>query len=208
MKNRVDIQLIAACLTNDRKAQRQLYDLALPTLSLVCRRYLVSQTDLKDALQDTFISIFQHLDQYDVRRANFGTWANRIAINTCLKKNAALKRGRTVEFSPTKHGKRIDPEVLDKLSNEDLIKWLQQMPRPYYEVFSLYVIDGFSHGEIGELLHIDMVLSRKRLSRARGWLKKHLPNDWQTPLSRDYPLRAGLMMLPLAAQLAMFLSGP
>lgn len=208
MKNRVDIHLIASCLTNDRKAQRQLYDLALPALNLVCRRYLQNSADLKDALQDTFISIFQHLDQFDVRRANFNTWANRIAINVCLKKNAAQRRGRTVELSPAKHGQRIPPEVLDTLSNQDLIKWLKQMPGPYYEVFSLYVIDGFSHQEIGGLLQIEVALSRKRLSRARGWLKKHLPEDIQPPLSQNYPLRAGLVVLPIATQLAIFLYGP
>ena len=149
----------------------------MPYLNVICKRYLVNESDLKDALQDTFINIFKSLRQFDVERASFKTWATRIAINCCLKKNAKHKAQATQEFIVDLHEATISPKVLDSLSNAEIIQWLKRMPAQYFEVFNMYVIDGFSHPEIAETLGIEESLSRQRLSRGRAWLKKKLPDD-------------------------------
>jgi len=205
MNETVDIRLIAACLANQRKAQRQLYELSLPRLNMICRRYLVNPADLQDALQDVFTSIFHHLDQFDVRRASFKTWTNRIAINACLKKNEGNRRGRTIQFSDREPEPRIAPEVLQQLSNQDMILWLRRMPRPYYEVFSLFAIDGFTHQEIADLLQISVALSRQRLARARTWLKQRLPEDLRPAITANKERHKGLAMVPIVLYLSLFL---
>lgn len=205
MKGNINIELITRCLSNERPAQRKLYDLTLPFLTLTCRRYLLVETDLKDALQETYISIFGNLRQYDFRKAAFKTWSTRIAINACLKCNQKRRRNGEQELIVNLHEPEITPEVLARLSNEDLVRWLRRMPRPYFEVFNFYVIDGFSHQEIAELLGIDAQLSRQRLARSRAWLKKRLPPDLRNELPQDQLLKTGLMMLPLAHLIHQFL---
>jgi RNA polymerase sigma-70 factor (ECF subfamily) len=198
--------LIAKCLANDRGAQRHLYDLCLPYLNLTCRRYLIIEADLKDALQDAFISIFGNLTQFDVQKASFKTWSTRIAINACLKCNRKRKQAGTQELVINMHDPEIEPEVFVQLSNDDLVAWLKQMPRPYFEVFNFYVIDGFSHQEIGKMLDIDPQLSRQRLARSRAWLKKRLPPDLRADITREHRLEIGLILVPLAQIITLFLT--
>jgi len=168
----VDIGLIARCIAGDQQAQKKLYDLTLPYLNVMCKRYLTNEANIKDVLQETFIRIFKNIDQFDVQRASFKTWVTKIAINNCLKNNTKESRISTEELSTALDQPKVDPIILSSLNNADIIKWLKQMPESYYAVFNLYVIDDFSHQEIAQLLNIEIPLSRKRLSRARDWIKK------------------------------------
>jgi RNA polymerase sigma-70 factor (ECF subfamily) len=70
--------------------------------------------------------------------------------------------------------KTVEPEVLSLLGIEDVERFLKSMPEKYYEVFMLFVVDGFDHGQIAEMLGIKVELSRKRLARARIWIQERL----------------------------------
>lgn len=164
-------ELIQACQLRERAAQKELYEILLPYLNVVCRRYLNNATDLQDVLQDTFIKIFSKIDQYDSERSQFKTWAVKIAINCCLKSNVKTAKLITTQFVAEQHGVLVRPEILSKLSDQDLLAFFKTMPPKYFVVFNLNVIDGFSHKEIAALIGIDESLSRKRLSRARAWLQ-------------------------------------
>ena len=129
-------------------------------------------------------------------RASFKTWSTKILINECLKQNARNKRRPVEELDTATHREpSIPAEALIRLTNEDLINWLRRMPLAYYEVFCLYVIDGFSHEEIAELLAITPVLSRKRLSRSRSWLRQRLPTHF-TQVPSTIPDRSGDSVAP------------
>lgn len=177
MSDQINLQLISLCLSKNGEAQRKLYNLLLPYLNVMCKRYLVNDTDVKDVLQDTFIHIFKSLNQFDVQKASFKTWTTKITINNCLKYNAKNKRNSTEELIIDLHESKVTPTAFENISNEEMLTWLKKMPLSYFEVFNMFVIDGFSHDEIAKLLNIDSSLSRKRLSRARGWLKKRLHKD-------------------------------
>lgn len=174
-------ELLRACRANDRTAQRRLYRAALPHLHLVCRRYLRYPADLKDALQESFLAVFRGLDGYDANRGPFGAWARRVTINVCLRQNERYARRATDELVVNLHEPAIPPAAYANFSAEELIAWLRRMPAPYFAVFNAHVIDGFSHREVAELLGIEETLSRQRLSRARAWLRKHLPAEYEAP---------------------------
>ncbi|WP_020537532.1 RNA polymerase sigma factor [Lewinella cohaerens] len=176
------IQLIERCIANERAAQRQLYEILMPYLNLICKRYLNHTEELQDTLQEVFILIFKNIRQFDVQRASFKTWATQIAINCCLKNNTVYQRKGTQELIVPLHETPVDPTIIKTLSERDLLRWLKKMPEPYFQVFNLYVVDGFSHREIAELLQIDESLSRQRLTRSRAWLKQRLPEHLQTQL--------------------------
>lgn len=159
----------------------------LPYLNVMCKRYLINEADVKDVLQETFINIFKNLNQFDIQKASFKTWATRIAINACLKNNAKNKRNETEEFVIDLHEIKISPDIINDLSNQEMLAWLKKMPHSYFEVFNMYVIDGFSHEEIAQFLGIEIALSRKRLSRARAWVKKRLSttNEFQFTFNKN-----------------------
>ncbi len=169
----IDSKIIDLCKASDRAAQKQLYHLLLPYLNAVCKRYLRNTSYSNDVLQETFINLFMNLDQYDSGKGKFKTWAVRIAVNCCLKNNSRNKNNSIQELIPHKHEPKINPRILDKYSNEDLMFFLKKMPEQYFQIFNLHIIDGFSHKEISETLDIDESLSRKRLSRGRAWIEKH-----------------------------------
>lgn len=166
---RVTQLCIAGCLRGEQASQKELYDLMLPYLNALCGRYLNDTSQRQDVLQESFVILFKKLAQYEPQKGAFHSWAGRIVINNCLKQN---KSGRSFfQFEQNKHEKPIEPDVINQLSNEDLIRFLKTMPRKYYEVFILNVVDGYKHEEIAELLGIRVESSRKRLARARAWLK-------------------------------------
>lgn len=189
--------MLHSCLAGHRAAQRQLYDRTLPYLHLVCRRYLRYPADLKDALQESYVAIFAGLGSYDPARANFKTWSTRVAINVCLRHNERYARRSTDELVVNLHEPAVSPEAYARLSAEELIAWLRRMPTAYFTVFNAHVIDGFSHQEIARLYGIEPELSRQRLRRARKWLKKHLPADFDPAqeLRGDYNISALALLI-------------
>lgn len=168
---KISKECIEGCRRGEQTSQRELYDFLLPYLNALCGRYLRETSYRKDVLQEAFILIFNKIDQYDAEKGEIQSWAGRLVINLCLKQN---KSGSFVNYGQSDSEKvqpQVNPDVIDQLSNEDLIRFLKTMPSKYYEVFSLFIIDGFSHEEIGKALGIRTSLSRKRLARARTWLQ-------------------------------------
>lgn len=189
-------ELLAECLANQRAAQRKLYDRSLPYLSGIARRYLRDEGELKDVLQDSYLQLFQKLKQYDAGKAAFLTWAGRIVINNCLKRNQKNRRLVTEELCAETHARPFAPEALAKLNEEEIRRWLRRMPEDLHTVFLLHVVDGFSHKEIAGTLTIDAVLSRQRLSRARKWLAKELRVDVKQE-GKVLPFPRRLLVAPL-----------
>lgn len=207
MKQGIDQRLIANCIANQRAAQRRLYELTVPYFTVIARRYLRNPEDLKDTLQDSYLNIFHKLEQFDPARAGFKTWATRVLINNCLKRNTSGQKNATEELIVERNQKSTSPGVIEKLSTDELIVWLKRMPEAYYAVFSLNVIDGFSHPEIAGMLNIDAALSRKRLSRARAWLKQEMVRDPKSPLRDDPRFRREMMSIQAFVLVQAFIYG-
>ena len=172
MKGEINLDLILRCKEQNPKAQKELYQKLLPSMIAICRRYLWKKSDTQDVLQESFISLFKNLEQYDFNRASFKTWSSRITINTCLAYNKISTKNSSTELIINLHEPSIDPNSIDTMNDEEIIKYLEQMPFPYFQIFNLFFLDGFTHQEISEMLDIKIPLSRKRLARAKEWLKK------------------------------------
>lgn len=177
----IKTELIQDCIAQSRVAQKQLYSILLPYLNSICMRYLQNDSERKDVLQETFINIFKSLNQYDCGRATFKTWATKICINNCLHNNKKRQKNQTLELVFESTEPSVNPEILNQLSNEDLLVFLKKMPAAYLDVFNLYIVDGFDHKAIGAMLKIDASLSRQRLTRARNWIKNNMPVGFDKP---------------------------
>lgn len=164
--------LIQSCVRQKRDAQQQLYRLLLPYLRAVATRYLRDTSYVKDVLQESFVKIFRSIEKYDPNKAPLKNWAARVVINTALNYNDRVIGTPDEELNVEAHDHSELPEVLANLTDDRLLAILKEMPKGYFEVFNLYVIDGYNHKEIADLLGTTEGSSRKRLSRAKNWLER------------------------------------
>ncbi len=174
----IDESLIDNCKKRNRLAQKELYGKLLPYLNAVCRRYLYDLNALEDVLQETFISIFSQLKNYDRSRAAFSTWAVRICINASLKNNNKARKISSLSLEKEAFDLECLPVAVQQLETKDLLQFLKKMPLPLWEVFNLAIIDDYPHAEIANMLNIEVTLSRKRLSRARKWVEERLGSTY------------------------------
>ncbi len=170
------LQLAALCAKGDRASQKRLYDKLAPKMFAVCLRYMGDRDSAEDILQDGFVTLFSKIESYS-GEGSFEGWARKIFVNTALmslRKNDVLKQSEDIEVawglsSP-------DASAVQNVSYQELLKLIAKLPTGFRTVFNMYVMEGYSHKEIGEALGISENTSRSQLLRARnmlqGWLKK------------------------------------
>lgn len=130
--------------------------------------------DARDVLQDAFMMIFKNFHMYDVSKGVLDAWIKRVTINVALQHNKSQKI-YPIEINEEVVTKSSgDANALDHLSAEEIIALVAKLPTQYRTVFNLYVIDGFSHKEIGEKIGISESTSRSNLSRAKTILKENI----------------------------------
>ncbi len=168
-------EIIQGCLNEDPKYQRLLVVNYSSMLMTVSRRYTPAGIGSDDVLQDAFINIFKHLQQYNPERGSLEGWMRRIVINMALKK--LNKRSFTHE-KPTDQFEDIQlhPNVYNHLEAEDILQLIASLPDGYRQVFNLYAIEGYSHKEIAEMLGIQEGTSRSNLFKAKKILRTKLSN--------------------------------
>lgn len=164
-------QLINDCQKNDRKAQEQLYRLYSPKLFAVCLKYSRNYTEAQDNLQDGFLIIFKKIEQYSFK-GSFDGWLKRVMINHVLQQyRQETYLSLVKEDVPDDEEIEIDDE---DISLEYLLKIIQELPNQYRLVFNLYVLDGYSHQEIAEMLTINLGTSKSNLARAKMILREKI----------------------------------
>ena len=126
-------------------------------------------------MQNAYIQIFKNLKSFDQQKGNLDSWLTKIVINEALQlirkqKTRVLKERDSQE----QYEISSSPDILKRLHAEDLLKILNQLPDVYRVVFNLNVVEGYSHREIGEMLHVTESTSRSQLTRAKQMLRKLL----------------------------------
>jgi RNA polymerase sigma factor (sigma-70 family) len=164
-------QLIIDCKKNNQNAQAQLYRLFSAKFFGICLKYSSNYAEAQDNLQDGFLIIFNKIEQFNFK-GSFEGWAKRIMINN------ALQKFRGVRFLEIVNDEDFIDEVVE-IDDEDvsldyLLEIIQELPDRYRLVFSLYVLDGYSHKEIAEMLSITTGTTKSNLARARLILKEKI----------------------------------
>ncbi len=153
-------------MTGDRRMQQELYERYAPKMYAVCLRYAGNAEEAEDVLQEGFIKIFNKMGSFR-GEGSFEGWIRRIFVNTAIeqfRKKTYLKPITEVE-EDTVEGKYLS--VLDSLAEKDIIQLVQQLSPGYRTVFNMYVIEGYTHKQIAELLGISEGTSKSQLSRAK-----------------------------------------
>lgn len=165
-------ELIQDCQNNSIKAQEQLYRLFASKLFAVCLKYSRNRADAEDNLQDGFLIIFKKIGQYQFK-GSFEGWAKRVMINNVLQKYRHEGVVELVNENIPDEAEDLDLED-DSISMDFLLAIIQELPERYRMVFNLYVIDGFSHKEIAEMMGITIGTTKSNLARARMILKEKI----------------------------------
>ena len=167
-------RLVKACLEGNREAQRTLYESLSPKMFPVCLRYMGSREEAEDVLQEGFVTLFSKLDSYS-GKGSFEGWARKIFVNTALmqlRKNDVLKESEDLEGAWDISSQ--DPTIIQNIGYQELLEIIESLPPGFRTVFNMYVIEGYSHKEIGEALGISENTSRSQLQRARMILQKKI----------------------------------
>ncbi len=164
-------QLIKSSLKGSRKSQKLLYQQFYGYGMTVCIRYATNREEAEEILNDSFIKVFKYLEKYDFQKP-FKFWFRRIVINTAIDHLRKYQKHRHTLDIDTAREVSVDANGLENLSAQEILQLVQQLAPTYKAVFNLYVIEGFSHKEIGEQLNISVGTSKSNLSMARTRLKK------------------------------------
>ncbi len=170
-------EIIYLCQQQDAKAQKWLYDRFAPKMFGVCRRYLPNREDAEDVLVEGMFRVFDNIKTFQFA-GSFEGWVRRIMVNEALmflrKKrlltvDADASELNTIELS--------DPLSIEhELMAKDILKLLEQLPTGYRTIFNLFVIEGYKHIEIAELLNISINTSKSQLILAKDRMKKLMLN--------------------------------
>jgi len=166
-----DLDLVQGSIENNRKMQELLYERFAPKMYALCLRYSKNPDDAQDLLQDGFMKIFKNLPKFRGEGSLEG-WMRRIFVNTSIE--YFRKVVRVQEMSEVQEYGIEDKEwnVLDNLAEKDIIGMLQELSPGYRQVFNMYVIEGYSHKEIGVIMGISEGTSKSQLARAKITMKK------------------------------------
>ena len=166
-----DTELVRGCIVNDRKAQEQLYKQFYGPMTSICLRYTKNEEDAIEVLHNGFLKVFKKIHTYDGSKASLYTWIRTIIVHSAIDFiRQRGKFGAPVELEKAEEA-AIDADAVQKISTRELLKLVQQLPPGAQTVFNLYIIEGYNHKEIAQLMGISEGTSKWHLSEARKKLQ-------------------------------------
>jgi len=174
MNKNLQLHLIEKCKSNDAKAQMQLYDMYCNAMYRTTCNFVKDDIIAQDIMQEAFIKAFKKINTY-TGQATFGAWLKRIMINQSLD---WLKKQKIETVKLDDHIVSIADdeswEVDEETSISQIYACIEQLPNKCKNVIKLYLLEGYDHGEVAQILQISEGSSRSQLSRGKNRLKELL----------------------------------
>ena len=161
---------IEACVLKEAWAQKKLYEDFYGSMKGVCLRYANNEMDAQDILHEGFIKVFKHISKYQPG-TSLSAWIRRIMVNTSIDYYRKRTRRRTEDMDAAYDKHAAVPSPVSDLTVQEIILSIQSLTPAYRMVFNLYIMEGYSHREISEILGITESTSRSNLVKARIKLK-------------------------------------
>lgn len=164
-------ELINNCKKGSRQAQEQLYRKYSRVLFGICLKYSRNKTEAEDNLHDSFMTIYDKIGQYKFK-GSFEGWIKRITVNTVLQKYRREEYLNVVSENMQEEPEEVSSYVDIELHT--LLRYIQELPNKYRMTFNLYVMDGYTHKEISQMLGTSQGTSKSNLARARMILREKI----------------------------------
>jgi RNA polymerase sigma-70 factor (ECF subfamily) len=168
-----DSAIIAGCVKGERKYQEMLYHRYSSKMFAVCMRYANEYAGAEDMMQEGFIKVFKNIEKYR-GEGSFEGWLRRIFINTSIEQYRKKSNMYVVQETEALTYEYYEDNAVEKLMKDDLVKVIQTLSTGYRNIFNLYVIEGYSHREIADMMGISEGTSKSQLARARYILQRKL----------------------------------
>jgi RNA polymerase sigma-70 factor (ECF subfamily) len=169
-----DKEIIDGCLRNEPYFQKILYDKYAKKMYGICLRFAKNRYEADDILQEAFVKIFKNLSRF-THSGSFEGWIRRTFVNTSInyyKKHSKYNQTQNIDEQWDLSSNLENP--VQKISAEDLLTLINELPDGYRMVFNLFIIEGYSHGEISEMMGISEGTSKSQLARARKTLQRKI----------------------------------
>lgn len=164
--------LLQKCMKGDLSAQYQIYDTYKSMWFTIALRYLKSRDDASDALQNALIKIYGKLDLFKPETGQFKSWSSKIVVNECIMyQRKYWKKAAFQEITDDMNWTTDEETPISRMTTQEMVSQVQNLPDGYRLVFNLYSIEGYSHKEIGKMLDISEGTSKSQLFKARKILK-------------------------------------
>lgn len=168
-------ELIQRCRQGDREAHYKIYKLYSRSMFNVGYRIVNNTEEAEDVLQESFVSAFKNLDHYR-GDSTFGAWLKRIVVNRAIN---YIKKKRLERLPEDEHWDVKEEEIIDEFENfpftvEQVRSAIENLPDGYRTVLSLYLLEGYDHGEIAGILGITESTSKSQFNRSKKKLKELL----------------------------------
>lgn len=170
-------QIREGCFRGDRRFQQMLYDMFSSKMFGVCMRYANEYNAAQDLLQEGFVKVFRNIDKFR-GEGSFEGWVRRIFVNTAIEHYRKQVNLYALVDNDVKAYENYDNNALETLKEQDIVKMIQKLSHGYRTVFNLYVVEGYSHKEIGDLMGISEGTSKSQLARARYLLQKMITEQY------------------------------
>ncbi len=165
-------QLIHECCKGNRQSQSRMYSLLAAKMFVVCQRYSKTREEAEEVLQEGFVKMFEHIQQYKFA-GSFEGWVRKIMVNCALQRfRKKTPLHAVINIDDTGREYSDAENISAQISAKELLVLVQQLPPAYQMVFNLYVFEGLKHREIAEMLGISEGTSKSNLSDARVILQK------------------------------------
>lgn len=167
-----------------RKSQKLLYQEFYSYGMSICLRYADNRDEAAEILNDGFMKIFQNIKKFDLSRP-FKPWLRKIMVNTAINHYHHKQRELKTEEIEKARNRFDREEILSAISYNEIIVMLRKLPPAYRTVFNLYVIEGFKHEEIANMLGVSIGTSKSNLFKAKEHLKRIVNNFFTTDHVKD-----------------------
>ncbi|MDZ4759358.1 MAG: sigma-70 family RNA polymerase sigma factor [Bacteroidota bacterium] len=169
--------MIKACQDNSPRAQRALIKLFFGYAKTICIKYAASVEEVEEMINDGFLKVFNNLNKYDHAQP-FKAWLRTIMVNTAIDYYRKWQKYNNQDSLDNIEALDVSEDVIGKIAAEEILKLVQQLPPSYRMVFTLYVVEGYNHREIAELLGIREGTSKSNLQDARKKLQALIKNNY------------------------------
>jgi len=166
--------IISKAKEGDRVAQKQLYVKYKRGWFSICLRYNNNRADAEDVLQNALVKIFSKMDQFDHNKAKFITWSSKIVVNENLQFLKQKMKFQNFDDLSTSFLVEEPEKEMNRFDSEEITAMIQKLPIGYRTVFNLYILEGYTHQEISEILNITIGTSKSQLSKSKQMLRKKI----------------------------------
>ncbi|MFD2515562.1 RNA polymerase sigma factor [Pontibacter locisalis] len=166
-------EIIEGCKKGKASSQEKLYQTYSGRMMAVCTRYTRSRFEAEDVFHEAFVKVFQNINAYN--GGSFEGWMRRIFVNTAINHyHKNRKYLDQLDYSAVEEKTPTDEDIISSLSGQELLEVINQLPDGYKLIFNLYVVEGYNHREIAEMLNIAEGTSKSQLAKAKSHLKRKL----------------------------------